>query len=195
MILIGSRAAKIHFPDFYRNCNDWDYVTDIKHPSEITEEGRKEYYSIPAFNNLLGQISYLSAEQLYTLKVSHCFWDIYWEKTMNDILFYQSKGVKLDENLFNELYAHWEIVHAKKKVNLNQGNEIFFNKFVHRVYNHDQLHEAVSYYEDSPMFSKLKKDLNKAWINKSMFENLSIDFLVTIGETVFGSTCRREFAS
>ena len=186
MILIGSRAVRIHFPDFYRNCNDWDYITDVKHPSKITEEGRKEFYSIPAFNKLIGQIEHLSPEQLYTLKVSHSFWDIHWEKTMSDIHFFQKKNVQLDESLFTELYSHWEKVHVKKKVNLNQDNLIFFNKFVNRIYEHDELHKAIAYYEDQPMFTKLKKDLSKAWINKSMFDSLSTeDKFKTCREEIF----------
>lgn len=165
--LIGSRAAKHWFPD-YREPRDWDYLIA---PGEsrigdchIAEEG------------LVAFLDYDIAppEMLYTLKVSHAFWPIHWEKTMHDIKFFQSKGIKLDEALFKELYKFWEVRHSKKRANLNVSNEKFFTSSVPRKYVHDSLHEAVKYY-DEPMYKKVKDDLSKAFIPRKNFEALSFE--------------------
>jgi len=184
MILFGSQAAKNYFPDF-RETHDLDWlVKEDNKQAELIDEIRNEYYHIPPFDYLLDQPKgILSPEQLYTLKVSHSFWDIKWEKTMFDINFFQEKNLKLDENLFNELYSFWEIKHKEKRVNLNQSNEKFFNSYVKRKYIHDDIHKEMSYY-DEPMFNKLKKDKSKAWINKEMFFNLSKEDQI--------KTCREE---
>lgn len=177
-VLIGSRAVKNIFSD-YRECNDWDYLVN-----EIpdSKEENAEYYIIPPLSEYLLQ-NELDKNVLYTLKVSHSFWNINFEKTVYDIRFLKHKGSEIIEPLYKELYSFWETVHGKKKVYLNETNEDFFTSRVDRIIEHDTLHEILAYY-DEPMFNKLKKDLNKAWISKDMFTNLSYEDKL--------KTCREE---
>lgn len=166
--LIGSRAAKHWFHDYYREPFDWDYLTEpgekIKGDCHVAEEGLLAFLNYPI----------APPELLYTLKVSHSFWGIHHEKTMRDIMFFQSKGIKLDEDLFKSLYKYWTKIHGKKKAKLNVKNEEFFTKSVNRKYEHDSLHEAIKYY-DEPMYKKLKKDMSMALLDRSMFEALSFE--------------------
>ncbi len=165
--LVGSRAAKFWFDD-YREPRDWDYLIapgeQVKGDKHIAEDGL-----LPFLDHEIA-----TPEMLYTLKVSHSFWAIHWEKTMRDIYFFQSKGIELDEDLFKGLYKFWEKRHGKKKANLNVKNEEFFTKYVDRKYEHDTLHEAIKYY-DVPMYQKLKKDTSMALIDRGMFEALSFE--------------------
>lgn len=119
-------------------------------------------------------VRHASPDHLYTIKVSHSFWDIHWKKTMFDITFFQNKGCKLDEKFYNLLYKEWEIKHGKKKVNLNVENEMFFTSAVKRKYIHDDVHAVMAYY-DEPMFVKLKSDQTKAMLDKNLFDKLSFE--------------------
>jgi len=169
-MLIGSRAAKIHFPDFYREPKDWDHITQ----GEVAGE---DNHICPVFEEILENATndVASPELLYTLKLSHCFWPLdSWQKTMSDIVFFQRKGVKHNEELFKKLYAQWEVIHGAKRAKLNKTNEEFFADNVNRRYVHDDIHAAVAYYE-RPLYFSIKKDENSAQTSKELFDNLSED--------------------
>lgn len=163
--LIGSRAAKHWFPDF-REPQDIDYLISPDEPRRgdchIAEDGLEAFL----------RYGIAPPEMLYTLKVSHSFWDRHWHKTMYDIKFFQDKGVRFDEALFKELYKFWVKRHGKKRAYLNVDNEKFFTSSVPREFVHDSIHKAVMYY-DEPMYMKVKKDQSKALISMKMFEALS----------------------
>lgn len=171
-ILVGSQALKIHFPNDNIKTHDHDYLINGK-------TGRNkniEFYDINENKGLKyifdNNQEIAAPEQLYTLKLSHCFWNVHWQKTMFHILFCQQKGLKHDENLFQLLYNDWIPIHGKKRAYLNKSNEDFFKDNVKRTYQHDDIHQAVKY-NDKPMFEYLKKDINKAMINEEMFKNLN----------------------
>ena len=180
MILIGSRAIKLQDPSFLRgDKSDWDYVLDDELTASLAKgRGRDVHHSKEVYWALhpyckkseVGLIPSLPA--LYTLKVSHAFWNVHWGKTMSDIVWFQEKGVEFLPELYEKLYAYWETRHGKKRAYLNMPNEKFFTKAVNRKYVHDDIHSVMAYY-DEPMYKKLKKDMSKALISKSMFEALA----------------------
>jgi hypothetical protein len=170
-ILIGSKAAAHWFSDF-RECKDVDYIQPYPHPPKIKGV---EYKFTPAFQWLLdNEEDIASSNALYTIKVSHSFWDIHWDKTINDILYFKSKGCKVIEPFYKLLYQDWTEIHGCKKVNLNMSNDDFFDKSkgINRIYQHDDLHKAIMYY-DEPMYDRLKTDKSKAFISESVFLNQS----------------------
>jgi len=178
MILIGSRAIKYNRPDFYREPKDWDYVIDDELMASLS---RADTHCSPEVYNALKPYCTMtpnglvpSIDALYTLKVSHSFWNIFWLKTMKDIEWFQENGAKFIPELYTTLYAYWEIKHNKKRAYLNVKNEEFFTKSVDRIYIHDDVHLAIAYY-DEPMYTKIKKDASKALVSKSMFEALSLE--------------------
>lgn len=189
-IIIGSRAARYWFKDFPRECNDFDVIAK-KPPEDRTR--KVEYHWSPAFEWLLSHERYVaSPDALYTIKVSHSFWDLHWDKTMFDIQFLKSKGCKVIEDFYKLLYEDWTKIHGPKKVNLNVSNEEFFNKYVNRAYDHDSIHKAIAYY-DVPMFTKLKKDQSKAWIDRDLFEKLSYyDKIRTCREEIYVIALERD---
>jgi hypothetical protein len=172
-ILIGSRATKHWFPEF-REPKDFDYLIDAEppYPKDRTYEFHDGRQGAGMQWILDNSDEIASPEILYTLKLSHCFWQHFWQKTMHDIKFFQSKNIKHNEELFNLLYKDWENIHGKKRAYLNKTNEEFFTEKVDRKYVHDDIHHAIAYY-DKPMFEKLKHNKSKAMIAKDLFEDIS----------------------
>lgn len=151
MILIGSVAIRHHFPDFNREPKDTDYI--VCEPTERDKENNIEYLVIPALCNLKEKV--LPPDLLYTLKVSHLFWDLSWDKHMFDVQFLKSKGCKLNEKLFYELYEYWQIKHSQnKRSNLQTSSKDFFDNAL-KTYDHDYLHTLIN---PTPTYQKILKD-------------------------------------
>lgn len=168
-MLIGSQAIKHYFSDFPRIPKDIDYISE----NEVINTDSK---FCPSFKLILDKYpnqEICPVDILYTLKVSHSFWNIHWEKTMFDIKFFQLKGIKsLNDEIFKSLYKDCELRYGKKKSYLNKSNEDFFIDGVKRKYIHDDLHLAMAFYE-FPLYEKIKKDLSKAMTSYDLFLNLS----------------------
>jgi hypothetical protein len=92
-------------------------------------------------------------DDIYTLKVSHLFWDISWDKHMFDVVFLTKKGCKLDVGLFEELYEHWKTVHGpNKRTDYSMSGKDFFNNGLTKGYDHEQLHRIIN---PSPTYLKV----------------------------------------
>ncbi len=172
-ILIGSHALKHWYPDFPRVPKDIDYIC----PEPSKEKGVEHHWNnnfkwvYELYNSL--DVKVMVPLDLYTLKCSHAFFDIWWGKTLRDIVFMQSKGhTYTTENMFQQFYKEWEIKHGKKRAFLAEKNEDFFKSSVKRKYVHDSIHEAVAFY-DRPMFERVKTDKTKAFVSKQKFLDLS----------------------
>jgi hypothetical protein len=172
-LIFGSCAVKHWFPDFREPKGDTDYIT----PEKLKSNREHEYHWVPSFQYILdynNDLEYVDPNFLYTIKVSHAAWNVHWDKSMLDIRFLKSKGCALDKVLYSMLVEEWEIIHGKKKVNLNKPNEYFFNDAVNRKYDHDQLHEMFKFY-DKPLHTKIRKDETKALPDRELFEQLNFE--------------------
>lgn len=143
-ILIGSKAIAWHFPDFPRKPKDTDYAVKVE-----IKSGRKdvEYlYNPVLFERGYGNQEVLEPNALYTLKVSHLFWDIDWEKHLDDVIFLHDKGCTLDYSLFKALRKFWEeYLPTVRRSDLKMTKEDFFtNKVNEDVDSHDDLHRELS---------------------------------------------------
>jgi len=97
-----------------------------------------------------GEIRYATLDELYTIKVSHSYWELKngsWDKHIADIITMQKADAKLIQPLHDLLYKVWEEEHGKKRVNLQMDKEAFFADAVKRVYDHDSIHVSVAYGE------------------------------------------------
>lgn len=169
-LIYGSTAIKHWYPDF-REPNDFDIITEEKHRNSRTVE----YYWTDAFEYLSNNIDliHVDSDLLYTIKVSHAAWNIKWEKTMKDIQFLKNKGCTLNEEFFSILYKDWEILHGKKKVNLNKSNYYFFKEdSVTREHDHDYLHEFFAF-NRRPLHEKIRPDRDSPMCSKELFYNLT----------------------
>lgn len=171
-ILIGSRAGRFHFPDFPREPKDIDYAwSGDKIVCEVLPSGmRKEMYPIPPVMEMCANdIGVISADDLYTLKVSHIFWDKKWNKTMYDIVWLQKKGCRLNEPLFYALYKHWEGVHGlAPRANLDMNVQEFFDNGIMDGHSHDNLHIALMNGEPAT-YNKVLKEKDGVAIDEEKF--------------------------
>ena len=173
LTLIGSTAAKQHFLDF-RVPNDVDYHSERKpgfldtmfKPTDIDVfvDGR-----LGAWN--WGRIA--TPEELYTMKVSHAFWEINndprnWNKHMADVVFFQRKKVDFIRELYNILLPIWKDLHARKITNLNQNKDNFFRDAVVRKYDHDSIHESIAD-GDHPLYEDILVPGEEVMVDSSRF--------------------------
>jgi hypothetical protein len=166
MILIGSKAIKHYFPDFNREPKDTDYI--VCQPMPRDKENKIEYLVNPILCNLKQEI--LSPDLLYTLKISHLFWDLAWDKHMFDVQFLKSKGCVLNKEIFYQLYEYWQKYHGKnKRSNLKMTAKDFFNNAL-KEYDHDYLHTLIN---PSPTYQKILKEGSEVEPDEEKYNKLS----------------------
>lgn len=124
---------------------------------------------------------------LYLIKRSHANFNVYFEKTLLDLVRFQEyfleencdlEGIR---NLYPKFYAlrHQEAKdrngERQKRINLNVPNEKFFMKSSHcRQLDHDNLHLLVAI-DRKPAYLECKRDLSLAKIEKDLFFDLPFE--------------------
>ena len=146
MYLFGSHLIKKYFNDF-RVPNDIDWITnDISELKKSTKD--EEYYFIP-----FSPDREMTADEMYTVKVSHAIYDIHWKKTMSDIRFLQIKGCKVIPDLLNQLREYWIEIHGEqKRTDFEVLPGKFFEDRLKRKFDHDDLHKMIN---PNPTFLKI----------------------------------------
>lgn len=166
MILIGSSAIKHWFPDFPRDPKDIDYIGQKVAHSHIQ---RVEFHKNEVFKDY--QYKVMHPNDLYTLKMSHLFWNINWDKHMFDVQFLKSKRCVLEKRLFYELYDYWNTVHGKnKRSDLKMTATDFFDNAVKCEYKHDDLHLILN---PVPTFTKVL--IGEVEVGEEKFNLLSFE--------------------
>ena len=190
-MIFGSTAIKHHFPDF-RDPKDLDRMDK---DGKMSKE--EQAYWVPTFGELIEKSKnkkYLDPDFLLTIKASHANWNIHWDKTMFDILFLKRKGCKIIKPLYDKLVKDWKNVHGRMSAPLKgKTADTFFEDAVTRNYIHDDIHEAVAFY-DTPLYTKILKspETNSVECSKEKFDNLSKDDKVKlIKEEIFVTALER----
>lgn len=110
-----------------------------------------------------------SVNSVYTIKLSHLGWDIFFEKHKRDVLYLESQGAKVIPELYKALLAHWKVEHGNKDfLSLYKDKTEFFTDHVEYVYDHDYLHELVAY-PNRPVYEKCLKSGQEVAIDKDKF--------------------------
>jgi hypothetical protein len=149
------------FSDF-REPKDIDWVTNDVTKLKKSIIGQEEYYFIPNTPD-----REMTADEIYTLKVSHAIYDINWKKTMSDIRFLQMKGCKLIPDFLTQLRTYWETVHGvQHRTDFEVKPGQFFDDRVKRKLNHDDLHKMLN-----PVPTYLKMIVNDVNPNPDKFLN------------------------
>lgn len=169
-MIIGSNAIKYWFFDFPRTPKDLDFVVWSKNNIdkellELQSNSRTEILENPVLIEWVNQ-PVCPPNELYTLKISHSFWDLKnntWNKHLWDIQWLKEKGCKFIPELFYQLYEYWNNLHGEnKRSNLQMTSEEFFNNAVNFPINHDYLHELLIKNEyfcaELPTYQKILKD-------------------------------------
>lgn len=199
-LIIGSAAINHYHPNEYRfPANDIDILVDYKRikklfgdisninlisylNSVLDPKYKHLKIELHSFNDginkdiyeLNGESQFAHPSIILALKKTHIAWDIHWFKTHNDIIFLEKKGYK--PNYFgrkNELFLWHVEKHGKKWAKLgNKTEQEFFYDNVQRKYNHDDIHNAVAWF-DEPLYSRFLKSENSVACDKTKFYNLT----------------------
>jgi hypothetical protein len=166
--LIGSTAAKHWFEDF-RTPKDEDWQSDrpVDNP---------KFFQDLFVDERLGAWDWervATPEELYTMKVSHSFWEINrdvrnWNKHMSDIIFYQRKKIEFIRPLYEILFPIWKDLHGKKQTSLAQNAKNFFGDAVVRKYDHDSVHASIAY-GDHPLYEDILVPGEEVMVDSSKF--------------------------
>jgi hypothetical protein len=174
MILIGSKAILYWFPDFPRVPKDIDYAIDddeSKKGFELKSHPEKvEYLHNPVlFKYNKGDIC--TPDNLYTIKMSHLFWDINWQKHEWDATWLRERGCQLNYPLFWKLYKfHNELHGNNKRSDLKMSASKFFDNALKCEYSHDWLHTLL---KPVPTFNKVLKDGAEVEVDEDKFQALT----------------------
>lgn len=188
-MIFGSTAIKYFYPDF-RDPKDLDLM------SEGESKKGKEYHWIEEFD-LLIKLSknkdYLDPDLMLTLKASHANWDVWWDKTMFDILFLKEKGHEINYDIYKTLKKAWKNIHGRESAPLiNKSKKDFFNDAVKRIYDHDSIHDAISFYEE-PLFHRILKSENSVECSLRKFNKLSFDDQIKLAKEEIYVTALERF--
>lgn len=176
IVVIGSSAVRHWFPDFPRDPKD----VDVAHDGVNVELGKLRIAGKRAellFNPVLFQVEhedmFLKPDYIYTLKISHLFHDIFWEKHAWDVQWLKAKGCQVDWPLLEKLHAYWSEVHPKvRKSNLAMTPESFFNNAITCPVPHDELHERLA---ETPAYKKILKNNGTVETDDDLFDSLSLE--------------------
>lgn len=174
MHLIGSSHINSITDDFYRKSNDIDYIVKSinRNLPKIDNNKKIEYHLNPVLTQYIDKFGN-SLEVQYTLKLSHMFYDINWSKHLSDIKWFQDKNINYIQSLYFDLVNYWKTIHGnRKEPNFKKLNTEFFYDKVKRNISHDDLHDLVKYY-DTPLFNKVKVNLEYAEVNEELFNKLN----------------------
>jgi len=170
MLIFGSTAIKYHFPDFYREVKDLDYISRDR--SNLVGV---EHHWVDAFDYILENNQdkkYVDPNFLYTIKCSHIAWPINFNKHIKDIVFLKNKGCVLDKKLYNELVKAWGTIHKEKTIKLRKKS-LFFKDNVKREFDHDFLHLVFAFEEEKPIYKKIITDPEDTFCHKDLWEKLT----------------------
>lgn len=200
--LVGSRAARRHFPDF-REPKDLDLISDkpfeytpIRDNFDMDCEPLKFDIFVDERLASWDWDKIATPEELYTMKVSHSFWEINrnvqnWNKHMADIVFFQRKGVEFIRPLYDILFPIHKELHGKKKTSLAQNAENFFTDGVNRTYVHDSIHDSIAY-KDRPMYESILVPGEEVMTDINLFWAMSHeDKIKTVREEVYATALER----
>lgn len=182
--LVGSRA--LHAQGYpFRAAKDWDYLADK--PWDLTKFGL--YETDLFWDSRLAALDWgrvATLDQLYTLKVSHMFWEINrssvtWNKHAYDCIALSRMGAKFNRAEYDILKPIWKERHGRREVNLRQTKDQFFSDNVVRHYDHDSLHESVCYQPAlGPAYTWVLKPGSEVDCDYALFEELPHDYKIQL---------------
>lgn len=173
MIIVGSFALRQWVPD-YREPKDLDIWLYEK---EDTICGIADSYTVSKelYDLIPTKDGYATLDALYTIKLSHLGWDVHWEKTKKDVLFFKSLGCDILPELYLALVEQWKKDYGNKDfLSLNKDKEDFFTDNVTYKYDHDYLHELVAY-PNKPKYLSCLKESEEVLIDKDEFDWLPFE--------------------
>lgn len=177
-ILVGSTAMQHQLPHF-RPPADTDVWTD----QSFTKQPGYDYKLIPTdilelveCNFIVDRQPVASLNSLYTIKCSHLGWDNpNWNKHKLDLLHLKHLGCVLNQPLYDALVAFWTTELGDKSfLSLSKSKQDFFTDNVPYVFDHDWLHEQVSYPAE-PVYKQCLVDGADVLIDRAKFNSMDFE--------------------
>jgi hypothetical protein len=204
MILIGSKASSFFYDCTVK---DIDIVLDEVELKtcfglsfngaeflrvenvEFMSSGVLNNFDIPAFDSKLEELNVLnkdclvwipSVEILWAIRRSHIHRPLNFAKHMFHLnklrdLFYEPRDSTIE--FLNNRTKLTKAAYKDMVPSLNKTNEDFFDDYVSKIYNHDDIHEVVAF-GDEPVYKKMKRDQSKAKCEKDLW--LALPYLEKI---------------
>ena len=184
-ILIGSRALAFWDDTFKLNPNaDWDVISDAPidgfewHDPKLLNNYEVEYFTLHGITKEINGISVrvASITGLALIKRSHLWRNLSFDK---HITMYHRHLARCVEGLtdFEQrfLNVRTELTHKtfpQGHPSLMKSKEDFFDDFVTKKYDHDELHKIVAF-SSEPMYNKILKDNEPVFCDRAKWELLS----------------------
>lgn len=194
MILIGSKASSFFYDCTVKDIDVVLSEEELKNTFGLSFNGAEflkvenvEFMSTSVLNNadiplcnyletveILGQyclVQIPSVEILWAIRRSHIHRPLNFPKHMFHLNKLRDLFVDPKDSTIEFLRKRTKLTKAAYKdmvPSLNKTNEDFFDDYVKKVYNHDDIHEIVAFY-DEPIYKKLKIDQSKAKCEKDLW--------------------------
>ena len=176
-VITGSTAVNHHIPTFREGPDVDGFYLD--EPPKILTLKHNDFSQLSSglfeilYNNSTDNI--LSLNALYNLKLSHIFWDVNHQKTINDVIFFQNSGCTVDPSIFYPFKEYWSHIHGDKSfLNLKRTKDSFFDDYVRKRIDHDQIHELIAKY-DRPLYTMCLAEGEEVLLDYHKFEQLSME--------------------
>lgn len=184
-ILIGSRALAFWDDTFKLKPNaDWDVISDAPidgfewhDPSLLNNSDVYRYTEHGLTTEINGiKLNVVSLKGLALIKRSHLWRNLSFDK---HITMYHRHLAKYVEELseFDQRFIkqRTELTHKtfpQGHPSLKKTKEDFFDDFVTKKYDHDELHKIVAF-NDSPLYNRILKDNEPVFCDKTKWELLT----------------------
>lgn len=172
-----------------REVNDIDWVTTQDRDNTIGIE----HHVVPRWLYDLFESysidSVLSADALYTLKISHLPWEGgngKWGKHLSDAVFMKDNGCKLLPHFHSCLIEFWKgKFSSKSHIKFTKSPDEFFKDSLNRDWDHDKLHRYFKV-GDIPAYTNIVKSSESVLTSEYLFSKLDTTTqLLTVLEEVF----------
>lgn len=192
-IVVGSTAARYHLGDRWREPKDYDVFTD-RHTIDGENLDVFWHSAVNKFDGWRGQTRHATLNELYTIKLSHSFWELpngSWNKHVFDMVKLKDYGAEVEEDLYKVLYSVWEEKHGRKTINLDQDKAAFFDDAVPRLWDHDSIHMSVAY-GDAPIYESILKPDAEVGIDMRALKAMPFDMQVKLfREEIYATALER----
>lgn len=184
-ILIGSRALAFWNDSFtVKNTADWDVVSDEPidgfewhNPTLLNNSDIQNYVSSDITTEFNGiELDVVSLRGVALIKRSHLWRDLHFDRHITMYHRYLSMHMdNLTDADVNFLNARTSLTHKefpRQHPKLNTSKEDFFEDFVIKKYDHDDIHKIVAFSE-IPMYNMILKDNEPVFCDVSKWNTLS----------------------
>lgn len=186
MFLTGSRALNFWYPDDFpiKSETDWDVVSDspIKATSiiDVSPDGLKTfeicdfYATNETIETPVGKANIVSPKCLMLFKRSHLHRPLDFKKHIRHYHFLKSRINDLDEAYYNLLEERTRLTKEKygdRVPSLRKSKKDFFDDYVTKKYEHDDIHYATCYGE-RPIYEELQTNSENVWCSRKLWDDL-----------------------